>query len=88
MKTDNTYNGWSNYETWRVNLELFYGDNERWARFFHGFKLRGSSSDEMREFAELLIEENTDEEIDRDFLQNVDWQEIAEHYQQDDQEVA
>ena len=23
--TDNTYNGWSNYETWRVNLEIFDG---------------------------------------------------------------
>ena len=26
--TDNTYNGWTNYATWRVNLELFDGDNE------------------------------------------------------------
>ena len=24
-KTDNTYNGWSNYATWRVNLEIFDG---------------------------------------------------------------
>ena len=23
MTTDNKYNGWSNYETWRINLELF-----------------------------------------------------------------
>lgn len=83
MKNDNTYNGWTNYETWRVNLELFDGDDEAW---------RHGSSDGMREFAELLIEESTDEGIGRDyalaFLQNVDWQEIAEHYQQDDQEVA
>lgn len=81
MKKDNTYNGWTNYETWRVNLELFNGDDEAW---------RHGSSDGMREFAELLIEESTDEGIGRDyamaFLQNVDWQEIAEHYQQDDQE--
>ena len=24
--TDTTYNGWTNYETWRVNLEMFDGD--------------------------------------------------------------
>jgi Holliday junction resolvasome RuvABC DNA-binding subunit len=46
----------------------------------------------MREFAEELIEQSTDEGIGRDcalaFLQNVDWQEIAEHYEQDEEEVA
>jgi hypothetical protein len=26
MMTDTTYNGWTNYETWRVNLEMFDGD--------------------------------------------------------------
>ena len=83
MKTDTTYNGWANYETWRVNLELFNGDDEAW---------RHGSSDGMREFAELLIEESTDEGIGRDyalaFLQNVDWQEIDEHYEQDEEDVA
>ena len=83
MKTDTTYNGWTNYETWRVNLELFDGDNDRWS---HG------SPDAMQEFAEMLIEESTDEGIGRDyalaFLQNVDWQEIAEHYYEDEEEVA
>ena len=24
--TDTTYNGWTNYETWRVNLEMFDAD--------------------------------------------------------------
>jgi hypothetical protein len=46
----------------------------------------------MKEFAEQLIEESTDEGIGRDyamaFLQDVDWQEIAEHYQQEEEEVA
>lgn len=83
MKNENTYNGWSNYETWRVNLELFDGDNETWS---HG------SPDAMREFAEMLIEESTDEGIGRDyalaFLQNVDWQEIAEYYEVKEEEVA
>jgi len=26
--TDNKYNGWTNYATWRVNLELFDGYGE------------------------------------------------------------
>ena len=26
---DNTYNGWTNYETWRVNLEVFDGMTPR-----------------------------------------------------------
>jgi len=25
--SDKTYNGWTNYETWRVNLEIFDGWN-------------------------------------------------------------
>jgi len=83
MKKENTYNGWTNYETWRVNLELFNGDDERWSY---------ASSDGMREFAEMLIEESTDEGIGRDyamaFLQNVDWREIAEHYESKEEEIA
>ena len=26
MDRDTTYNGWTNYETWRVNLEMFDAD--------------------------------------------------------------
>lgn len=83
MNKEKTYNGWTNYETWRVNLELFNGDDEHWSQ---------SSSDGMQEFAEQLIEESTDEGIGRDyamaFLQNVNWQEIAEHYEQESEVMA
>jgi len=79
--TDTKYNGWTNYATWRVNLELFDGDNDRWAY---------GSSDGMREFAELLITESTDEGVGRDyamaFLDEVNWQEIAEHYEEEEEE--
>lgn len=27
---DTTYNGWTNYATWRVNLELLDGERENW----------------------------------------------------------
>ena len=81
--TDTKYNGWANYATWRVNLELFDGDNESWAY---------GSSDGMREFAELLITESTDEGVGRDyamaFLDEVNWQEIAEHYEEEELATA
>jgi hypothetical protein len=83
MNKETTYNGWTNYVTWRVNLELFDGDNDHWS---HG------SPDAMQEFAELLISESTDEGIGRDyamaFLDDVNWQEIADHYYVDEEEVA
>ena len=28
METDNKYNGWTNYATWRINLEVFDGNDE------------------------------------------------------------
>jgi len=31
--SDTTYNGWSNYATWRINLEVFDGMD---AQEFHG----------------------------------------------------
>jgi hypothetical protein len=69
------YNGWSNYETWRVNLEVFDGvEDFNMAEF------------EMREFVEELIENDTKEGLARDyamaFISNVDWQEIAESKQE------
>lgn len=79
MENEN-YNGWSNYATWRVNLELFDGDSDHWS---HG------SSDAMQEHAELLIEESTNEGIGRDyamaFISEVNWNEIADHYQEGEQ---
>tara|TARA_R100001224_G_scaffold90508_1_gene59616 strand:- start:2809 stop:3036 length:228 start_codon:yes stop_codon:yes gene_type:complete len=69
------YNGWANYETWRVNLEIFDGvEDFNMAEF------------EMREFVEELIENDTKEGLARDyalaFISNVDWQEIAESKQE------
>jgi hypothetical protein len=75
MKTDNTYNGWSNYATWRVNLEIFDGG-----------EFSNMAACEMREFVEELIENETPEGLARDyamaFLADVDWMEIREHYEE------
>lgn len=76
------YNGWTNYATWRVNLEVFDGMSAR--------DITGSTIAEpcelkyaVKEYAEQLIEDTTSEGIGRDyalaFLSDVDWWQIAEH---------
>jgi hypothetical protein len=66
-----TYNGWTNYATWRVNLEMFDGTEDYW------------SSESAREFVEEIIESTTPEGVARDyalaFLSDVNWHEISEH---------
>lgn len=78
MNNDNKYNGWTNYETWRVNIECFDGWEEN------------LDADEARLMIEGIIEEDTKEGIARDyataFLGQVDWQEIAEHYNGEESE--
>lgn len=70
------YNGWTNYATWRVNLEIFDGSEGPWDH--HSAK----------EFAEEIIYETSPEGLARDyalaFLSDVNWYEIAEHYQTDE----
>lgn len=80
MSTNNTYNGWTNYATWRVNLEIC-----------DGLELRDIYRDkpETREVADYL-EEYVNEILDqsgdglalnyaRSFVSDVDFHEIAEH---------
>jgi hypothetical protein len=73
-----TYNGWTNYATWRVNLEMFDGSESYW------------TAESAREFVEYLIEDSTPEGVARDyalaFLSDVNWHEIAEHYQDEEDE--
>ena len=76
--TDSKYNGWTNYATWRINLEMFDGDNEMYAN---------SSPDVFQEIVEEIIESTTGEGIARDyamaFINDVNWHEIAEHFESD-----
>ena len=77
--TDTKYNGWTNYATWRVNLEIFDGG-----------EFSNMAACEMREFVEELIENETPEGLARDyamaFIADVDWMEIREHYEQEEEE--
>lgn len=70
MKTEN-YNGWANYATWRVNLELF-----------DGMEPGEYGPDELRELAQDLIEQTASGlalDYALAFLEDVNWYEIAAH---------
>ena len=74
METTEKYNGWTNYATWRINLEIFdglYSDME-------GEKVTAES---CKEYAEEVLSENGEGlalDYARAFMANVNWQEIAE----------
>ena len=89
--TDTTYNGWSNYATWRINLEIFDGMEHELDGYIddkeepdtYGF------SQSLQELAEEIIfsgmgyderrPSNLVEDYARAFLQDVNWYEIAKH---------
>lgn len=82
MSTDNKYNGWTNYATWRINLEIF-----------DGFELKDHYSDkpELSEVADY-IQEYLEDALETEsmgnnlvlsyalaFVNQVNYREIAEH---------
>ena len=72
----NEYNGWTNYETWLVNLEMGLTDDP------HAFEARNLDDliADLKEYAEHLIE--SDNALATNFaniiLSKVDWNDIAE----------
>jgi hypothetical protein len=73
MKTQHTYNGWTNYATWRIALEIFDG-------YEPGYEMGAS---DCEQFAEEIIFENNSYTLSdsyaRAFLSEVNWNEIADH---------
>jgi hypothetical protein len=78
--SNNTYNGWTNYATWRVNLEIFDGMT---VRDVTGRSIVPVSDlkDYLQEYAEEVIETTSSEGLARDyafaFLSEVNWWELA-----------
>ena len=77
----NSYNGWTNYATWRVNLDIFDGQSPR--------DIMGRRPHDFYELADVL-KDQTQEFMEMDgrglvldyalaFLSDVNWQEIAKH---------
>jgi hypothetical protein len=87
--TDTTYNGWTNYETWRVNLEIFDGFDPK--SYYSACDLDNAYvlGESLKEYAEQVIFECSDvpqglaQDYARAFLQAVNWQEIARHMIED-----
>lgn len=76
------YNGWTNYQTWKINLELLDGLN---AKDLFGGKCEG---DVVYDYvSELLNEQCRPGSIVGDLahlvLDSVNWDEIAEHLNED-----
>jgi hypothetical protein len=85
MPNDTRYNGWTNYATWRVNLELF---NNGETLSDMGFT-RDGLHNQLRDYAEEVVcGEASGLAIDYAlaFLSEVDWAEIARHLLDDDKE--
>ena len=77
MKNDNTYNGWANYPTWRINLEIFDGYNpidedDKRPAYEIGECLKDLADEILEQSPELALS------YARAFLADVDWREIAE----------
>jgi hypothetical protein len=74
MNTKETYNGWTNYATWRVNLELFDG---------YEFEPEFITPEYLKELADEWTLCNCENEIAKDyalaFLAQVNYYEISEH---------
>ena len=70
--TDTTYNGWTNYATWRINLEWF--DYDHYEEVTH---------EQLQEIVESGLEEQAGNTLSLDyalaFISDVNWYEIAEH---------
>jgi len=86
MARGEQYNGWTNYETWRVQLEIFDGQT---LEDITGSRRRVTAydlGDTCKEYVESLLEEQG-KGIVLDyalaFVNNVDWIEIAKHLLED-----
>lgn len=86
-----TYNGWTNYATWRINLEIFDGMT---ARDITGRSLPCVSDlkDALQEWAEEIIDNDCpDGGLAHDyamaFLSDVNWWEIANNMLSDEEET-
>lgn len=72
------YNGWTNYATWRVNLEMIDGlEIDSFPQDLTGL------ADSLRDYIEGFIEEDSASEYVKSyafaFLSDVNWYEIAQH---------
>jgi hypothetical protein len=82
---EKTYNGWTNYATWRVNLEIFDGFD--FTDYMGNVEERNDAhylGDALKDYAEELLNTDTDKNglalsYALAFMSDVNWVEIASH---------
>ena len=85
MKADTTYNGWTNYETWRINLEVFDG-NEYIHELATDYTTVLQFSEVLKQYTLDLIWESIGEPNSliqgwaNGFVDECNFYEIAQHY--------
>lgn len=75
------HNGWTNYATWRVNLEIFDDiDTDHWADEIEDLS-RYDFGECLKDYVEQFIETENQlaESYALAFIDDVNWSEIAEH---------
>lgn len=93
MMKDERYNGWTNYATWRVNLEIIDGDYDYWNE--HLEEMEGEDAEDILYTMTQLVEEHVQQIMDANdpgddmsnlirsyanaFLADVSYYEIAKH---------
>jgi hypothetical protein len=88
------YNGWKNYATWRVNLEIFDGhDLASFTDEKHTFEI----SQDLRRYVQDYFEQSSLDAMNAgfdttlmcdyalQFIDDVDWWEIARHFQAEEE---
>ena len=89
MTNTTSYNGWTNYATWRIQLEIFDGmDLAEWnLDRFDIFEL----ADWLKEYAGEVIEQTSTPGLARDyamaFLADVNWSELARTMHDEQEEL-
>jgi len=76
------YNGWTNYATWRINLEIWDGYNWENKTFEEVSDLTKRLEEQTDEVLTDYGENETGLALDyaRAFVSDVNWHEIAQHF--------
>jgi hypothetical protein len=88
MKEDTTYNGWTNYATWRINLEWFDGNDELLQELSQNAGNVGHFAHNLQAYIVTALDSefndvssnNTFLHYAAAFIADVNWYEIAQHY--------
>ena len=80
MTERNTYNGWTNYATWRINLEIFSDfDLDDWCLdMLDSVELAGWMKDHDSEIIEEAAQPGLARDYAMAFLSDVNWHELAQ----------